>query len=88
MPRGKRLAGQELVEQLNSVVAQLIRENRKLKRQVDKLTARASGAASGTVDRSLRAIQKSAKAALGEPVRKRRRRAPAAKRATRRKTAA
>jgi hypothetical protein len=88
MPRGKRLAGQELVEQLNTVVAQLIKENRKLKRQVDKLSAKASSAASGTVDRSLRAIQKRAKAALGEPVRRRRRTATAPKRTARRKPAA
>ena len=73
MPRGKRLRGQELVEQLNAVVAQLIKENRKLKRQVENLTAKATNRASGTVDRSLRAIQKRAQNALGTPVRRRRR---------------
>ncbi len=84
MPRGKRLRGQELVEQLNTVVAQLIKENRKLKRQVENLTAKATNRASGTVDRSLRAIQKRAQSALGTPVRKRRR--AVAKRITRKKT--
>ncbi len=84
MPRGKRLRGQELVEQLNTVVAQLIKENRKLKRQVENLTAKATNRASGTVDRSLRAIQKRAQNALGTPVRRRRR--TATKRATRKKT--
>jgi cell division septum initiation protein DivIVA len=79
MPRGKRLAGHELVEQLNAVVAQLIKENRKLKRQVEKLSAKTNGAARGTVDRSLRAIQKRAQKALGAPVRRRKRRATAAK---------
>ena len=89
MPRGKRLAGPELVEQLNAVVAQLIKENRKLKRQVEKLTAQVTTRASGTVDRSLRAIQKRAQKALGAPVRRRKRRTTAAKRtATRKKTAA
>jgi cell division septum initiation protein DivIVA len=83
MPRGKRLAGPELVEQLNTVVAQLIKENRKLKRQVEKLTAKATGSASGTVDRSLRAIQKRAQKALGAPTRRRRR--TATKRTTRKK---
>ena len=83
MPRGKRLSGQDLVEQLNAVVAQLIKENRKLKRQVEKLTARGTAAASGTVDRSLRAIQKRAQKALGAPAR-RRRRATAAKKTGRR----
>lgn len=73
MPRGKRLAGPELIEQLNAVVAQLIKENRKLKRQVEKLSARATRSASGTVDRSLRAIQKRAQKALGAPAKRRRR---------------
>jgi len=74
MPRVRRIGGHELVEQLNAVVAQLIKENRKLKRQVEKLTARGTKAASGTVDRSLRAISKRAQKALGEPVKRRRRR--------------
>jgi cell division septum initiation protein DivIVA len=86
MPRGKRLAGPELVDQLNKVVAQLIKENRKLKRQVDTLSAKLTTRASGTVDRSLRAIQKRAQKALTAPVRRRKRRA-AAKQPTRRKTA-
>jgi cell division protein FtsB len=85
MPRGKRLAGHELVEQLNAVVAQLIKENRKLKRQVEKLTARGTAAASGTVDRSLRAIQKRAQKALGAPVKRRRRGAAAAAKKTARR---
>jgi len=84
VPRVKRLRGEELVEQLNTVVAQLIKENRKLKRQVDNLTAKATNRASGTVDRSLRAIQKRAQKALGAPVRRRRR--TAAKRTIRKKT--
>ncbi len=84
MPRTRRLGGHELVEQLNAVVAQLIKENRKLKRQVDKLTAKGTSRASGTVDRSLRAIQKRAQKALGAPV-KRRRRKTAAKTTTARK---
>lgn len=84
MPRGKRLSGHDLVEQLNKVVAALIKENRQLKRQVEKLTARTTRAASGTVDRSLRAIQKRAQKALGSPVRKRRRSAAAAKKTGRR----
>ena len=86
MPRVRRIGGHELVEQLNVVVAQLIKENRKLKRQVEKLSARGTKAASGTVDRSLRAIQKRAQKALGAPVKRRKRRAvgAAAKKTTRR----
>jgi len=84
--RRKRIGGHELVEQLNVVVAQLIKENRKLKRQVEKLTARGTKAASGTVDRSLRAIQKRAQKALGAPVKRRKRRvaSTATKKTTRR----
>ena len=85
MPRGRRISGHELVEQLNTVVAQLIKENRKLKRQVEKLTARGTAAASGTVDRSLRAIQKRAQKALAAQVkRKRGRPAGAVKKVARR----
>lgn len=71
---------------MNAVVAQLIKENRKLKRQVEKLSARGTKAASGTVDRSLRAIQKRAQKALGAPVKRRKRTAAgaAAKKTTRR----
>jgi cell division septum initiation protein DivIVA len=88
MPRGprRRLGGHELVEQLNAAVAQLIKENRKLKRQVEKLTAKIPKRATGTVDRSLRTIQKRVQKALTAPARKRRRRslvATAKKRITR-----
>ena len=76
MPRGprRRLGGHELVEQLNAAVAQLIKENRKLKRQVEKLTARIPKRAAGTVDRSLRTIQKRVQKALTAAAPKRRRR--------------
>jgi cell division septum initiation protein DivIVA len=85
--RRRRIGGHELVEQLNEVVAQLIKENRKLKRQIDKLTARGSSAASGTVDRSLRTIQRRVLKALNAPTKRRRRKsaaAPTKKKTTRR----
>jgi cell division septum initiation protein DivIVA len=89
MPRGKRrLGGHELVEQLNAAVAQLIRENRKLKRQVEKMSARATSSASGAVDRGLRGIQRRVTKALTTTTRRRRRRvtaAAAAKKTTRKK---
>jgi len=81
--RTKRAAGGELIEQLNAVVAELIRENRKLKRQVDKLTERGSAAASTAVERSLRTIQRRVQKALAVPAQGRRR-----AKATRRKPAA
>ena len=94
MPRGRprRLGGHELVEQLNAAVAQLIKENRKLKRQVEKLSARATSGASGAVDRGLRGIQKRVTKALTTTTKRRRRTgtaaAAAAKKTTRKKRAA
>src|ERR1700681_1724286 len=79
----KRVGGTELIAQLNSLVAELIKENRKLKREVDKLTARGSAAASTAVERSLRTIQRRVQRALKTPP-KRKRAAPAT---GRRKTA-
>jgi hypothetical protein len=77
--RRKSDGGDALVQQLNDMVAELINENRKLKRQVDKLTARGSAAASSAVERSLRTIQRRVKKALAAPVKSRRRKAGAAK---------
>jgi hypothetical protein len=68
--RRRRLGGHQLVEQLNVVVAQLIKENRKLKRQVEKLTERSTSASSGTVDRSLRTIQRRVQKALAAPAKR------------------
>ena len=70
--RSKRVGGGELIEQLNDMVAELIKENRKLKRQVDKLTERGSAAASTAVERSLRTIQRRVQKALAGPTKKRR----------------
>jgi len=72
--RHRRLGGHELVEQLNAAVAALIKENRKLKRQVEKLTARVPARASGTVDRSLRTIQRRVQKALTTATKRSRRR--------------
>ena len=87
MPRGKRrLGGHELVEQLNAAVAQLIKENRKLKRQVEKLSVRATSGASGVVDRGLRGIQKRVQKALTTTARRKRRSGTAAAAATKKIT--
>ena len=63
--RRKRAEGGELVGQLNTMVAELIKENRKLRRQVVKLTERGSAAASTTVERGLRTISRRVQRALG-----------------------
>jgi hypothetical protein len=83
--RRKRLGGPELTEQLNHMVAELIKENRKLKRQVVKLTERGTKVASTTIDRTLRTIQRRVQKALTPPA-KRKRRTTAVKATTRKKT--
>jgi hypothetical protein len=75
--RRKRIGGSDLVEQLNSMIAELIKENRKLKRQVIKLTATGSTTASKAVERSLRTIQRRVQRALTAPKRRRRKTATA-----------
>ena len=71
------------------MVDELIRENRKLKRQVLKLTERGSAATSGAVERSLRTIQRRVQRALAAPTKRRSRKTGAAtprkKTATRRR---
>jgi hypothetical protein len=63
--RRRQVTGAVLIRQLNELIAQLIKENRKLKRQVDKLSARGSASATGVVDRSLRTLQRRVQRALG-----------------------
>jgi hypothetical protein len=60
------------------MVAELIKENRKLKRQVVKLTERGSKVASSTVDRTLRTIQRRVQKALTAPAKRRRRKSTTA----------
>jgi septum formation inhibitor MinC len=59
------------------MVAELIKENRKLKRQVVKLTERGTKVASSTVDRTLRTIQRRVQKALKAPTKRRRQSAAA-----------
>ncbi len=80
----RRLGGNQLIEQLNTMIAELIKENRNLKRQVEKLTARGAKAASSTVERSLRTIQRRVQKALSGTRQRRRPTAKPAKTTTRR----
>lgn len=84
MPRTRnaRATGPDLVGQLSAQVSQLIRENRRLKRQLDTLTNRMTPSGGGAVDRRLSTIQKRLQVALGnhprprQPTNGRRKRAP------------
>jgi len=73
-----RSGGGDVVGQLNTMVAELIKKNRQLQRQVAKLTERA-GKSSATkgVERGIRTLQRRVKKALGTPTRGRRKAAPA-----------
>jgi hypothetical protein len=66
------------VKQLNAMVGELIKENRKLRRQVEKVAGRAGkSAAVKTVERALRAVSRRVEKALGEPQPRRRKAPPA-----------
>lgn len=78
--RRRRLRGPELVENLNQMVDQLIKENRKLRRQVDRLSARGVAASGTTVERGLRSIQRRVQRAIDSGSTTRRRRTTTATR--------
>jgi len=75
--RRRRIGGAELVETLDEMVTQLIKENRSLKRQLAKLTAGGTSSANGTADRMLRALQRKVQRAVSATPATRRRRSPA-----------
>ena len=79
---GKRVGGTELIQQLNDMVAELIKENRRLQREVDKLTLRGTAAASSAVERSLRTIQRRVQRALKLPAKRKRASGATARRKT------
>jgi hypothetical protein len=76
--RTTRGGGADLVGQLNSMVAELIKKNRQLQRQVAKLSEKA-GATKATkgVERGIRTISRRVQKALGGKTTRRRKAAPA-----------
>src|SRR5438105_9290892 len=76
--RRKRVVGGDLVGQLNTMVAELIKKNRQLQRQVSKLTEKAgSSKATKGVERGIRTISRRVQKALGGKTTRRRKPAPA-----------
>jgi hypothetical protein len=66
------------VGQLNAMVAELIKKNRQLTRQVETLSERAKKSASSKgVERGIRTLQRRVKKALGSGTTRRRKAAPA-----------
>ena len=87
---GARAGGGDLVGQLNSMVAELIKKNRQLQRQVASLTAKVEKSSAGkTVERGIKTLSRRVQRALGtKTTRSRKKAAPAngrRKRATTRK---
>ena len=80
-------SGSDLIERLNAMVAELIKANRKLKREVDKLKARRPTAARSTAKRSSRAAPRPVKRVAKKPVPVKRRKTAAAPKAKRKTVA-
>src|SRR5579864_240353 len=74
-----RAAGGDIVGQLNSMVAELIKKNRQLQRQVASLTARVEKSSAGkSVERGIKTLSRRVQRALGaKPTRARKKAAPA-----------
>jgi hypothetical protein len=72
--RRRRLQGPELVESLNQMVNDLIKENRRLKRLLDKLVVKGGPSDAGSVERSLRSLQRRVQRAVTPAPMSRRRR--------------
>lgn len=71
-----RARGGDLVGQLNSMVADLIKKNRQLQRQVATLTAKAEKSAAGkSVERGIRTLSRRVQRALGTKTTRRRKKA-------------
>src|SRR5438445_8026167 len=60
---GRQSAGQALAE-LEPMISALIKENRDLHRQIDKLSKQTVGAASGAAERALRSLERRVRGSL------------------------
>ena len=76
--RGVRQPTQSVLADLDRMISALIKENRELNRQIDKLRRQALGATSGTAERALRSIQRRISSAVDGRATTRRRRPVAA----------
>ena len=76
--RRRRASGSELVDNLNQMVSELIKENRRLKRQVERLSSKATGVGSAGIERGLRSIQRRVQRAVSSSTTTTRRRRTAA----------
>jgi uncharacterized coiled-coil protein SlyX len=79
----KAASGNELIERLNQMVAELIKTNRRLKREVDKLTARRPAPARNAVKRTTRSTPRRVQRAPKKPMTIKRRKTTAPPKAKR-----
>ena len=73
----KAAGASALIERLNEMVGELIKTNRRLKREVEKLNARRPAAARSTVKKSARAAPRRVKRVAKKPVAAKRRKTAA-----------
>jgi len=77
--RGVRQPTQSVLADVDRMISALIKENRELQRQIDKLSRQALGATTGTAERALRSIQRRISSVVdGRATTHRRRPVPAA----------
>ena len=76
--RGVRQPTQSVLTDLDRMISALIKENRELHRQIDKLSKQAFGATSGIAERALRSIQRRISSAVDGRATTRRRRSVSA----------
>jgi hypothetical protein len=81
---GRQPADQVLAE-LETMISALIKENRELYRQIDKLSKQTVGAASGTAERALRSLERRVRGSLDGHTATGRRRSAEARSTPRRK---
>ena len=72
--RGVRQPTESVLADLDRMISALIKENRELHRQIDKVSRQALGATSGTAERALRSIQRRISSAVSGRTTTRRRR--------------
>jgi len=77
--RGVRQPTQSVLADVDRMISALIKENRELQRQIEKLSRQALGVTTGTAERALRSIQRRISSVLdGRATTRRRRPVPAA----------
>ena len=62
--RGGRQPAEQVLADLEPMISSLIKENRELRRQIEKLSKQTVGAASGTTERALRSLERRVRGSL------------------------